>query len=101
MSDTSTLVGLAAGTLTTLAFVPQVIQTWKTRSARDISLATYLMFSTGVLLWLCYGILIHATPVIIANAVTLLLAWSILALKVRELLRLRRRQGEIDRRSIP
>ena len=68
-----TLLGLVAGTLTTFAFVPQVIKTWKTKSAGDLSLGTMSLICTGVLLWLIYGLLIGDVPVIAANAVTLVL----------------------------
>ena len=51
-----------AGALT-IAFIPQVVRTWKTRSAQDISLFMFLLFSCGVLLWLIYGILLHALPI--------------------------------------
>lgn len=81
--DIPTLLGLGAGTLTTLAFVPQVLKTWRSKSGNDISLGMFVLFSTGVLLWLIYGILIHALPVILANAVTLLLSLTVLALKLR------------------
>lgn len=81
--DNTTLLGLAAGSLTTLAFIPQVLKTWRSKSGRDISLWTFLLFSTGVLLWLLYGLQIRALPVILANAITLLLALAILLLKLR------------------
>lgn len=81
--DISTLLGLSAGSLTTLAFVPQVLKTWRSKSGNDISLGMFLLFSTGVLLWLIYGILIDALPVILANAVTLLLSLTVLLLKLR------------------
>ena len=80
--DTPTLLGLGAGTLTTLAFVPQVLKTWRSKSGNDISLSMCLLFSTGVLLWLICGILIDALPVILANAVTLSLSLAILVLKL-------------------
>ena len=81
--DITTVLGLSAGCLTTLAFVPQVLKTWRSKSGNDISLGMFLLFSAGVLLWLVYGILIEALPVILANAVTLLLSLAILALKLR------------------
>ena len=81
--DAPTLLGLIAGSLTTLAFVPQVLKTWRTKSGNDISLGMFLLFSTGVLLWLIYGILIDALPVILANGLTLLLSVAILLLKLR------------------
>lgn len=77
------ILGLAAGSLTTLAFVPQVIKIWKTRHARDISLGMFSTFSLGVLLWLIYGIQIESWPVIIANALTLALSLVILVFKIR------------------
>ena len=75
--------GALAGTLTTAAFVPQVLKTWKSRSAEDVSLAMFLIFSVGVLLWLVYGMLIGATPIIVANSVTLVLSLAILVMKMR------------------
>ena len=80
MSDTEIL-GLLAGTLTTVAFLPQVIKTWKSRSAKDISLGMFLMFSSGVFLWLLYGLSLGALPIIIANSVTLILSLLILGMK--------------------
>lgn len=77
------VIGLIAGLLTTIAFVPQLTKTWKSKSAKDVSLVMLMTFTTGVLLWLIYGLLIHAAPIIAANAVTLLLAGAILALKIR------------------
>ncbi|WP_069131172.1 SemiSWEET transporter [Rhodohalobacter halophilus] len=77
-----TIIGLAAGFCTTVAFLPQVIKTWKSKSAKDLSLGMYSIFCTGVLLWLIYGILISDLPIILANAITLLLALSILMFKL-------------------
>lgn len=74
-------VGLAAGSLTTISFVPQVIQIWRTKHADDISTSMFVIFIAGVSLWLIYGIYLDALPVIIANAVTLILAAIILILK--------------------
>lgn len=76
------LLGLAAGALTTIAFVPQVIRTWKTKSAHDLSLGMYSILCTGVLLWLIYGLIIEDIPIIVANAVTLSLALIILYFKI-------------------
>ena len=81
--DAPTLVGLAAGFLTTVAFVPQVTKIWKSRSARDVSLPAFVAFTIGVALWLVYGILHREVPIIVWNAVTLVLAGAILAMKVR------------------
>jgi len=76
-------VGYLAGILTTVAFIPQVIRLWRTRSARDISLGMYWAFTAGVALWLVYGLMIDALPVVITNGVTLVLAGAVLLLKLR------------------
>jgi MtN3 and saliva related transmembrane protein len=75
--------GYLAALLTSLAFLPQVLRVWRTRSARDVSLGMYAVFLGGVLCWLAYGILLAAWPVIVANAVTLALASAVLVLKLR------------------
>lgn len=76
-------IGLVAGALTTIAFVPQFWKTWRSRSARDISLGMFVLFTLGVALWLVYGLLTGALPVIAANTVTLVLALAILVMKLR------------------
>ena len=81
--ESANTLGLLAGTLTTVAFVPQVVKIWKTKHARDISLGMLAIFSSGVLLWLFYGIEIGAMPVIVANAVTLGLSLTILIFKIK------------------
>lgn len=75
--------GFAAATCTTLAFVPQLMRVWRLKTARDISLPTFLLFSVGVFLWLIYGIYAGSRPVILSNALTLVLSVSILSLKLR------------------
>jgi MtN3 and saliva related transmembrane protein len=77
------LIGLFAGALTTIAFIPQLQQTWRTRSAQDVSLGMLLTFTTGVFLWLIYGLLLGALPIILANVITLVLTLAILILKLR------------------
>lgn len=74
--------GYIGGVLTTFAFVPQVVQVVKRRSARDVSLAMYAIFVSGVVCWLLYGLFIGAWPIIIANLVTFCLAGAVLALKL-------------------
>ncbi|MDA8095018.1 MAG: SemiSWEET transporter [Betaproteobacteria bacterium] len=74
--------GLTAGTLTTVSFIPQVLKTWRSRSTHDISLGMFLLFSLGVLLWLLYGALVGAFPVVVANAVTLVLSVAIVLMKL-------------------
>lgn len=84
--DASTYLGLLAATLTTGAFVPQAVKTWKTKSAKDLSVYMFLMMTLGMLLWLVYGILRNDLPIMIANVVALFLASVILFFKIRELL---------------
>ena len=76
------LIGALAACLTTLSFVPQAWLTFKTRNVSGVSLSMYSVFTVGVALWLAYGLLLGAWPVVIANAITLLLALSILAMKL-------------------
>jgi MtN3 and saliva related transmembrane protein len=75
--------GFAAAFCTTAAFVPQLVRVIRLRSAREISLPTFLLFSVGVFLWLLYGLDTGSKPVIASNCVTLVLSVSILALKLR------------------
>jgi MtN3 and saliva related transmembrane protein len=83
MSYLSAVVGFIAAILTTVAFVPQVMKIWRTRSAKDVSLGMYTLFTIGVVLWLVYGILIDSWPIILANCVTVLLAGVVLLMKVK------------------
>ena len=83
-SDLSTLLGYPAAFLTTIAFVPQAWQSWRTRDLSGISLPMYALFTLGVALWLGYGLAIGSLPVIAANAVTLMLASVVLWLKILE-----------------
>jgi MtN3 and saliva related transmembrane protein len=75
-------IGMMAGVLTTLCWLPQTILILRTRDARAISLATQSTFACGVALWLAYGLLIGSWPVIIANALTLVLVSAIVVLKL-------------------
>ncbi len=79
----TTALGLLAGTLTTIAFLPQVIKTWKSKSADDVSLGMFLTLCSGIILWIVYGISIQDIPLIVANGITFILAFTILCLKVR------------------
>ncbi|MCC7427634.1 MAG: SemiSWEET family sugar transporter [Alphaproteobacteria bacterium] len=78
------LLGLVAGSITTSAFVPQALRTIRTRSTRDLSLGMCVLFCTGTTLWLCYGLLLGALSVTLANAATLMLNLPILWLKLTE-----------------
>lgn len=77
------ILGFAAATLTTAAFVPQAVKVYKSKKTEDLSLGLFAMLFVGVFLWLVYGLLISSIPVIAANAVTLLLVAYILWMKIR------------------
>lgn len=77
------IIGYCAAFLTTVAFLPQAIQSWRTRDLSGISLGMYSLFTVGVGLWLVYGLIIEKWPLILANASTFALALSILLLKLR------------------
>ncbi|TAE61523.1 MAG: hypothetical protein EAZ87_01610 [Nostocales cyanobacterium] len=81
--DLITIIGLAAATLTTVAFLPQMFQTWKTKSAKDVSYVMLITFISGLFLWLIYGIILGALPIILANSLTLFFNLIILWLKVK------------------
>ena len=76
-------VGFFAAFCTTIAFVPQAIKVYKSKSTKDISLYMFLIFTVGVLSWLIYGIIIYNLPVILANAATLALSLFILIYKLK------------------
>ena len=75
--------GYFAGFLTTVSLVPQVIKTWKTKSADDLSLGMFLVFCAGVACWLVYGFRLDAKPIYLWNLATLLLAGAILVMKLK------------------
>jgi MtN3 and saliva related transmembrane protein len=77
------LLGFAAATCTTLAFAPQFVKVWRTRSTEDISLGMFLVLVLGVALWLLYGLLSGDGPLIASNAITLVLAGAILFMKLK------------------
>ena len=81
--STIDLIGFAAGTLTTVSFLPQVVKVWRTQSADDLSMGMFTLFGSGVLLWLVYGLAVGSLPVIVANAITFVLATTIVVLKLR------------------
>ncbi|WP_423680966.1 MULTISPECIES: SemiSWEET transporter [unclassified Undibacterium] len=82
LTITSDVIGYIAACLTTGAFVPQAWLTWRHKRAEGVSTGMYIIMVCGVLMWMIYGILLHAWPIIIANAVTLTLAMFILAMKI-------------------
>ncbi|MDI1246166.1 MAG: SemiSWEET transporter [Rhodoferax sp.] len=77
------LIGTVAAILTTISFLPQALHTFRTKDVRGISLGMYSAFTLGVAMWLVYGLLLGAWPVVIANVITLALASTILVMKLR------------------
>ena len=78
-----TLIGFAAGALTTLSFVPQAVKSYRTKRCDDLSAGMLLAFTSGVVLWLTYGLIVRSAPIITANAVTLALLAGIIIMKIR------------------
>tara|TARA_Y100001968_G_scaffold129458_1_gene118143 strand:- start:52 stop:327 length:276 start_codon:yes stop_codon:yes gene_type:complete len=76
------LFGFLAALLTTIAFLPQLHKTWKTKSADDVSLSMLILFIVGLLCWIIYGLKINSIPILVANIVTFLFNFSILILKL-------------------
>lgn len=82
-TDYITILGITAGVLTTIAYLPQLVKTWQSKSAGDISWSMLIILCTGIILWLVYGALVQDIPILLANIVTLVLASVILVLKIR------------------
>jgi MtN3 and saliva related transmembrane protein len=83
MPNLAELIGIIAGLLTTVAFLPQAVKIWRSKSAKDVSLAMFVCFCAGIVLWVIYGFMLGALPVILANVVTLCIAATILVFKIR------------------
>ncbi|MBK7355317.1 SemiSWEET transporter [Propionivibrio sp.] len=83
MNSWASAIGYVAAILTTVSFIPQVLKIWHTRSAKDVSLGMYSLFTLGIFFWLVYGVLIESWPVIVANFVTLVLAGAVLVMKLK------------------
>jgi MtN3 and saliva related transmembrane protein len=81
--ELTTILGLVAATCTTISFLPQAIKTIKTKITKDLSLGMYSVFTTGVFLWLIYGIMIGDLPIILANTITLIFTSTILILIIK------------------
>lgn len=77
------IIGMVAAICTTIAFFPQLILVHRTKQTRDLSLPTFILLTTGILLWLIYGILLGSLPIILANAITLIGCLYILIMKVK------------------
>ena len=76
------LFGFSAALLTTIAFIPQLYKTWKTKSAEDVSLIMLILFITGLICLVIYGLKIHSIPILVANIITFIFNFSILILKI-------------------
>lgn len=83
MIDKFEIIGFIAAILTTMAYVPQVYKTWKTKSAGNVSLTMYIAMFTGIILWLIYGIHLNSLAMIVANIVTAILTLIIITFKIR------------------
>lgn len=83
MIDTYEIIGLIAAVLTTSAYVPQVIKTWKIKSADDLSLTMYIAMFIGIILWLLYGIHLNSLAMILANSITAMLTFLLIVFKLR------------------
>lgn len=79
----TSIIGVPAAVLTTVAYVPQAHKTWKTRSTGDLSMGMFLLLFLGTFLWLCYGVLIGNFPLMLANGITFLLSSLICYCKLR------------------
>jgi len=76
-------IGMVAAVLTTIAYIPQVVKIYRTKSARDVSFRMFSLLATGVSLWLVYGIMMRSVPLFFANFVTLALSLTVLGLKIK------------------
>jgi MtN3 and saliva related transmembrane protein len=81
--DKITIIGLIAASMTTISFVPQAIQVIRTKDTKGLSLTMYILFTCGIILWLTYGLLIWDIPIILCNTITLVLAFTILGMKIK------------------
>ena len=77
------LIGTVAAILTTSAFLPQAVKTIKHKSTKDISLIMYVVLVAGIIFWIIYGFLLNAMPIILANSITFILAFTVLVLKIK------------------
>ena len=75
--------GFLAAVCTTIAFIPQVVKVYKSKHTKDISLGMFSLLNLGIVLWICYGLMINSYPVVIANAITIILASYILITKIK------------------
>lgn len=96
--STATLIGLVAGTLTTLSWLPQVLRAFRTRSTKDFAWVWFVMFGTGVGVWLIYGLIAAAPAVVATNALTLLLVLALAGLKASHRVRSRREPARVGSR---
>ncbi|MBI4127374.1 hypothetical protein HY463_01570 [Candidatus Peregrinibacteria bacterium] len=81
--QTIDLLGYIAGALVVVSLIPQTIKSWRTKMTRDISLWRYIIYSTGLILWIAYALAINNGPVAVMNSLGLLFALSILYLKIK------------------
>jgi len=83
LMDMMFIIGMLAAILTTIAFLPQVIKTHRSKHTKDLSLEMYIVFSIGLILWTVYGVVLQSLPIILANSITLLLCVYLIMLKIK------------------
>ena len=81
--DYMTIIGLVAAICTTTAFFPQILQVYRTKQTRDLSLPTFIFLTTGIFLWIIYGILLESLPIILANSITFIGCLYLLTMKIK------------------
>ena len=77
------IIGMVAGTISSVTFLPQVVKTWQSKSAKDISLWMFLLVTLSVIMWLIYGFFLHSVPIIYTNSMVLLMSLIMLYFKWR------------------
>ena len=77
------ILGYVAGILVVISLLPQTIKSWRTKSTKDLSLWRYIIYSIGLILWITYAAIIHNGPVAVMNGIGLILALSILFMKIK------------------
>ena len=79
-----TVIGLVAAVCTTISFMPQIYQVYRTKQTRDLSLPTFILLTIGIFLWLVYGVLLKSLPIVLANTLTLVMCIYVVIMKIRQ-----------------
>ena len=78
-----TVIGLVAAVCTTISFMPQIYQVYRTKQTRDLSLPTFILLTIGIFLWLVYGVLLKSLPIVLANTLTLVMCIYVVIMKFK------------------